>query len=238
MHEAQLHDNNCFVTLTYNDSELPENGSLDKTHLQKFFKRLRHHKGTFRYFACGEYGEETQRAHYHACIFGLDFEDKTHFRRIGEHNLYISDELNEIWGHGQTSIGSLTYESAGYTASYVLKTTLGKGCPRYCNLDDETGELLPLQQPFAVMSLKPAIGLKWLHAYSDDIYGHDKDFVVLKGRKLPVPKYYDKIYDTIDGDHLASIKSKRKLDATPKDNAQLRARARITHARMYRKAEV
>jgi len=39
VHEQQLHDENSFITLTY--AENPQHGSLDKTHIQKFMKRLR-----------------------------------------------------------------------------------------------------------------------------------------------------------------------------------------------------
>lgn len=139
VHEAQLHEHNCFVTLTYNDESLPEHGTLYKPHLTDFWKRLRYHKGEFRYYACGEYGENTKRAHYHACLFGIDFQDKKPFRRIGEHWLYISQELTEIWGHGNTSIGSLTFETAAYTARYVTKK-LSKGQSRYVRMDPQTGE--------------------------------------------------------------------------------------------------
>lgn len=238
VHEAQLHQDNCFVTLTYSDAHLPENGTLFKPHLQKFLKRLRKHRGPFRYYGCGEYGDNTQRAHYHLCLFGIDFQDKIHFRRIGEYNLYVSAKLNEIWGHGNTSIGSLTYETAAYTARYVMKKTMGKGTPRYVCLDDETGELRPLVQPFAVMSLRPAIGRRWIEKFHGDIYGADKDFVVVKNKKMPSPKYYDKIFDTIDNDRLESLKAKRQQDAKPLDNAQLHARAKNTHARIIAKTQL
>ena len=58
-----------FVTLTYEDEKIPisKNGlqTLDKTDLQKFFKRLRkltHEK--ISYYAVGEYGDKTQRPRY------------------------------------------------------------------------------------------------------------------------------------------------------------------------------
>lgn len=236
-----MHDHNCFVTLTYNDANLPESGSLYKPHLQKFFKRLRKHFGSdtdIRYYACGEYGDNTQRAHYHACIFGIDFHDKIPFKRTGEHTLYISKTLNEIWGHGNTSIGDLTFETAAYTARYVMKKTTGKACKRYVQLDHETGELIPLVQPFAAMSLRPAIGRRWLEKYHGDIYNANKDFVVLRGKKLKPPKYYDTIYDNIDNDRLEEIKSQRIRNAEPLSNAELRARAKITHARMTAKTQL
>lgn len=85
---------------------------------------------------------------------------------------------------------------------------------------------------------KGGIGHGWIQKYHQDAYGHDKDFIVHNTKKMPVPKYYDKIYDTIDADHMAAIKSQRSVDAQPKNSAQLRARAEITHARMNRKVQV
>ena len=71
MHEASCYDHNRFVTLTYDDAHLPPNGFLDKTHLSKFLKKLRkkfpHNK--LRFFAAGEYGEQTARPHYHLILF-------------------------------------------------------------------------------------------------------------------------------------------------------------------------
>jgi len=71
MHEAKYHEQKAFLTLTYDDLHLPDNGSLDKTHYQKFMKRLRKElnpSGTkpedykkLRYFMCGEYGDTTHQ---------------------------------------------------------------------------------------------------------------------------------------------------------------------------------
>lgn len=237
VHEAQMHSQNCFITLTYDDKHLPPHGSLYKPDLQKFFKRLRKNIGTFRYYACGEYGDNTDRAHYHACIFGLDFDDKIHFRRIGEHNLYISPQLNEIWGNGNTSIGELTFETAAYTARYVTKK-LSKGQSRYVRCDTETGEIIPLVQPFAVMSLRSAIAKQWLQRYHGDIYAHEKDSLYMRGKKMRPTKYYDKLYDIINPEHMAKIKEKRKTDTPKLTTDELRAREKIAHARTFNKTQI
>ena len=77
VHEASLHERNCFITLTYRDECLPTNGSLDLDAFQKFMKRLRRRFGEgVRFFHCGEYGENFGRPHYHAILFNLDFSDK------------------------------------------------------------------------------------------------------------------------------------------------------------------
>ena len=41
IHEAESWDENCFITLTYNDDHLPSDGSLVKSDFQKFMKKLR-----------------------------------------------------------------------------------------------------------------------------------------------------------------------------------------------------
>lgn len=237
--EARLHDRNSFITLTYNDEHLPKDKSLDKTHLQKFFKRLRKQKGRFKYYACGEYGDRTQRAHYHACLFGMDFDDKIEFQKINDSTLYISEELNKIWGYGNTSIGELTFESAAYCARYVLKKKTGLSkCVQHTRLDEETGELIPVVQPYAVMSLATAIAKQWLSKNHGDIYNADKDFLVLRGKKLKPPKYFDNIYDTIDPERLARIKEKRQKERTNYTLEELRAHEKITRARIIQRKQV
>ena len=67
MLEAGQWNENCFMTLTYDDKHLPSDGSLDPKHLTDFIKRLRFHyrDRSIRYFACGEYGDDSWRPHYH-----------------------------------------------------------------------------------------------------------------------------------------------------------------------------
>lgn len=237
VHEAQLHAENCFITLTYEDKELPEFGSLHKPHLQRFIKRLRKERGSLRYYACGEYGDLTQRAHYHACLFGIDFHDKIPYRKLGEHTLYMSDQLTRIWGHGHTSVGSLTYETAAYTARYVTKK-LTKGQHKYVRLDEQTGELIPLVQPFAAMSLRPAIAKEWLLKHHQDIYSHDKDEIHVRGKPQRPATYYDKLYDSINPEHLAIIKAQRQLKDDKITPQQLRAREKHTHARTLMRKQI
>lgn len=238
IHEAQLYDDNAFITLTYSDAEIPKDYGLSKEHLTKFLKRLRHHKGPYRYYACGEYGDITQRAHYHACIFGLNFPDKKYFKKEGDHTLYTSEELNNIWGHGNTSIGELNYETAQYTAKYVMKKQLGKGGRPYYYVDEETGELTLLQQPFSVMSLRPAIAERWLRQYASDIYANGKDFIMVQGKKMRPTKYYDKIYDILDPHHMQEIKITREKKHEPITQQQMHAREKIARARTTHKQEI
>ena len=62
-HEASLHDENCWFTLTYDDAHLPDRNSLRRRDLQLFLKRLRKVMKPFRFFGCGEYGDDSNRPH-------------------------------------------------------------------------------------------------------------------------------------------------------------------------------
>ena len=60
VHEASMHDENCFITLTFNDEHLAKNKSLKVSDFQNFLKRLRQFISPrkVRYFHCGEYGSK------------------------------------------------------------------------------------------------------------------------------------------------------------------------------------
>lgn len=71
VHEASLHEENTFLTLTYNNEYVDPNFSLNKTDITNFLKRLRKNTGRkIRYFQCGEYGEQFHRPHHHVLLFG------------------------------------------------------------------------------------------------------------------------------------------------------------------------
>lgn len=243
--EARDHDHNSFITLTYSDEHMPGNLSLDKTHLQKFFKRMRKKRGKFRYYACGEYGDHTQRAHYHACIFGLDFADKVELQRDGENVLYYSQELTELWGLGHCSIAKLTFELAAYCARYVLKKKLTTNKQRqhsHYYLDEGSGELVPVIHPYAVMSLGrkkgEAIGGAFFRNFHGDIYNADKDFLVMRGQKMKPPKYFDGLLDVIDPARLERIKQKRQEERKDLSIEELRAHEKNTRARIIQRKKV
>lgn len=180
VHEASLYDENCFVTLTYDNAHLPDDGSLDKTHFQKFMKRLRKYYGNYRlrYFHCGEYGERFARPHYHLCIFGFDFPDKELWKETSGGKLYISDTLNEIWGKGYCVLGDVTFESAAYVARYITKKITGDKADEHY-VDKKTGVLrLP---EYITMSRRPGIGSDWYSKYSTDAF--PSDFIVIRGKK-------------------------------------------------------
>lgn len=214
IHEASLHRENCFITLTYDDENLPYGNSLAKSHLQKFFKRLRRRiqPKKVRYFACGEYGDELGRPHFHALLFGHDFKDKTLWTQREGINLYVSDELDHIWGQGFATVGDATWETAAYVSRYVLKKRTGKQKQEhYERIVEETGEIIHLTPEYATMSLKPAIAREWFEAYRDDCF--PKDFVTHRGKRYRLPKYYDELLRRDCEQTYEQIKEERKRKA-------------------------
>lgn len=125
--EASMYELNCFVTLTYNERNVALDGSLNKRDFVLFMKKLRKKYGEgIRYFHCGEYGSQFGRPHHHACIFNFDVLDKKPWRTKSGNILYVSEELDKMWGHGYTIVGNVTFESAAYVARYITKKITGK----------------------------------------------------------------------------------------------------------------
>lgn len=210
VHEAQMHEQNAFITLTYNEDNLPLDNSIDVKHWQKFAKRLRKKKGPFRFIHCGEYGGRTNRPHYHACLFGIDFsEDRyVHSEKEG-HVLWTSPELNEIWGKGFCLIGPLNYDTAAYTARYTLKKITGpKKEAAYERVDTDTGEITTVKPEYATMSRRPGLGQRWFEKYHDDVYPDDE--VVINGKTFRPPKYYDGLLEIRNEKLLEEIKKRRR----------------------------
>lgn len=203
MHESSMHDHSSYVTLTYDDSHLPDKGSLDYRHFQLFMKRLRARVGGVRFYMCGEYGEENWRPHFHACLFGVHFADQVFLARLKSgFNIYRSALLENLWPHGYSSVGEVTFESVAYVARYVMKKINGaKAEGHYERVSEETGEIYRLLPEFNRMSLRPGIGKTWLDKHFGDIYRHG--FVVARGgQQSNPPRYYDKQYEKIDAFNL------------------------------------
>lgn len=227
-HEAQLQAENAFVTLTYAPERLPPGGTLVRRDTQLFVKRLRKHFAPrrVRFFLCGEYGSHGLRPHYHALLFGIDFPDKLfYFTTEAGERIYTSEVLSGLWSLGFATTGAVTFKSAAYVARYVVKkiSDVDGGWKPY-SVDAETGEVLARLPEFVGMSLKPGIGEGWLSRYRDDVYPSDE--VVVQGRLMKPPRYYDKLLERGAPDVLEGIKGERRrsswarlVDETPRRRA-------------------
>lgn len=249
IHEAKMYDNNCFVTLTYNDDNLRDTRcrgvalrdsipemSLRYRDFQLFMKRLRKRRRDVRFFMCGEYGERNGRPHFHACLFNCDFSDRVlHGRSPSGSSVYRSASLEALWPHGYSTVGDLTFESAAYCARYVMKKLTGDGETCYYNVFDVTsGEIVPRAKEFAHMSLKPGIGARWFTRFCSDVY--PGGMVVVNGVETRPPKYYDRLYARVDPDGMADLAMRREREGQAhfEDNsdARLAVKEQVTQARV------
>lgn len=197
--ESQCYRDNCFITLTYDDAHYPQYGSLHYPDFQRFMKRLRKKVGAVRFFMCGEYGEELQRPHYHALLFGFNFADRVKCNSLrSDHDVYRSETLERLWPYGFSSIGEVTLASARYCAAYTVKRISGdRALEHYSRVMPSTGEIVQLEPEFAHMSLRPGIGEPWLRKYWQDLYERGHNAVIIGGRKHRIPRYFDSKMDDI-----------------------------------------
>lgn len=218
MHEASLHQDNSFVSLTYSDENLPERGVLVHRDFQLFAKRLRKFYGGERisYFMAGEYGTECEscgvaakfcrcgnfvetfgRPHYHAALFGVWFPDQVRRKEGADGSpLYQSPTLDRLWGKGECLIGAVTFESAAYIARYCTKKLDGDRAVEYERIDEETGEVYVLPREYMRCSTNPGIGKRWFEAFGSEVAASDA--VVARGFESKPPRYYDKLRSVVD----------------------------------------
>lgn len=228
MHEKRMHADSAFLTLTYSDKTLPEAGTLVKRDLQLFMKRLRKVRPEgLRFFGCGEYGETTQRAHYHVLLLNSCFPDMKFYgnARSGE-PLYVSAELNGIWQKGECKVGQVTFESCAYVARYVTKKITGPPAEAHY-----AGRL----PEFHVMSRRPGIGMDYFVAHGREMYQHDS--IIVRGHECRVPRYYDTKWNIVDPQHLEMLKRVRRRRAKLHREDQTSARRKVIERFEYLKAE-
>lgn len=217
MHEAAMHSQSCFITLTYSDEQLPCPPLLSKREHQLFVKKLRKRLAPRRisFFLSGEYGDRYGRPHYHAIIFGWWPRDAQPWKKaVDGSQLYTSAVLDEVWGYGFSTVGAVTFGSALYVAQYVVKKQQKLLLDRsaYTWLDPETGEFICIEPEYCSMSRRPAIGKRWLERFGEsDAYRHDK--VVTRGVVAALPRFYDKELARVDPVRAAVVKRKRYVEA-------------------------
>jgi len=255
-----MHQDNCFVTLTYNDENLPPDRSLDHRHWQLFMKKLRKVQGAgIKYLMCGEYGVwcrhcwlhpnncscgEHQvlgpgRPHYHAILFNTDFSDKVFWKETNKLPLYRSALLEKTWGKGFCSVGAATFQSAAYVARYVTKKVTGTpAATHYTVTNPRTGEVIQLRpeylQPSRGGRTGKGIASDWIEEFSADVW--PDDFVVVEGRKVRPPRFYEKQLADADPDLHSKVKRQRslknRLHAENQTPARLVVREKVQQAKL------
>lgn len=179
MLENACHKHSVFATLTYSEENFPKGGTLVPEHMKNFLKRLRKAYASvnrIRYYYVGEYGDITQRPHYHAFLFGCSPAE----------NQIIAN----CWGYGGVAFGDCNHHTAQYIAGYVTKKMTKGDDPR---LEGRYPE-------FARMSLKPGIGALSVSAIADALRTRSGSLMLAnngdvpnelrhEGKKYPLGRY-------------------------------------------------
>lgn len=226
LHEAKCHGANCFITLTYDQQNVPVDYSVKLRDWQHFMKRLRHSSSEkIRFFACGEYGDQNLRPHYHALLFNYDFTDKKYFTTRNGNRIYKSTTLDEIWGKSSLNeIGDVTFKSAAYCARYVMKKINGdRADDHYTRVSPIDGNVYRVDPEFAVMSRRPGLGADWFAQYQSDAFEVSnvevngrkfvrdvQDFIVVDGRRVVPPRFYT---DKLSEEDRRAVKRARAAQA-------------------------
>lgn len=219
-HEAQFHQDNWFLTLTFNDSHLPADLSLRSWHLQDFWKRVRNKLDleasffdgvlsevpTIKYYAAGEYGSENFRPHYHAIVFGLPLKslgDMTYHASSNGFTLYRSSWLERLWPWGFSTVSEMSFETAAYVA-------------RYC-----TKKVFPWPDQYAEVGILPerswmskGLGRSWYEAYKYETW-RDDYIINSRGKRMGVPRTY---FRWLEAEDLARSKDISKDRLLPVDD--------------------
>lgn len=183
MEEEKVSSSAHFITLTYATANLPFSGNgkptLQKSDLQKFFKRLRKAHGVSRiqrnnkpikYYAVGEYGSGGKRPHYHIILFNADI-----------------TLINDSWNLGHVHYGTVSGASIGYTLKYLSKSH----DQRVLRNNDVQSQFSLMSKGLGKAYTEKKKMIKW---HKSDLEG--RMYVNLQdGKKASMPRYYkDKIY--------------------------------------------
>lgn len=192
LHESEFWDKSVFVTLTYNDDNLPHGGTLEKEDLKKFFKRLRKYtKRNLKYYACGEYGDDNFRPHYHSIIFG--------FSNCVEDRELIKDCWKLCtWSTQYKAFGEVTPESIEYVTGYIDKKLSGPLLEQFKKEHEGKAPIFKLSSQ--------GLGERYCLKYADKIKQNQS--IQHRGVDLTIPRYYiNKL-----GIDVTSIREKSLMD--------------------------
>lgn len=231
MQEMKQWDHNYFLTLTYDNEYLPttmgvdvetgevvEWGTLRFSDLTKFMKDLRRYykyhfnHDNIREFACGEYGDKMGRPHFHPILFNLPIKDlEPHHRNKLGNMIYTSNTISKIWKKGIVGICEANWETACYTARYVMKKQKGitKGLVWF---PGEKRLIAGLEPEGIRPSRKPGIGANYYKDNKDWMYENDEMFVKTKNGVQTVKpcSYYDRCFDMENPEEMKAIKERRR----------------------------
>lgn len=207
---------NVFITLTYNNDNLPLifNNSVpyDKnnvkrcsdvpfyllfnynctflyTDVQKYFKRLRKQGLQFSYYGCAEYGPDTMRPHYHVVL---------NFSGLSESDFQsVQEAVIKTWNYGFSSCEFSNIQRLKYVVFYTKKI-------QGSEVAEHLEKYPSLMRPFNFMS--KGLGKEFAMLNFDFIKSHnflrDKN-----GKCYRTPRYFrKKVFELLDMDDMLKMR--------------------------------
>lgn len=168
--EALYSKKTLFVTLTYSDEY--HDGFLHKGHLLNFIRRCKYNwKKSIKYYAIGEHGTQTKRAHYHILLFIKD--------NIQSDFDWIKS-IRSLWPYGNVKVGDAKIKAINYVCHYHVRpkrVEISEGVFSYC---------------FCLMS--KGLGLQFITEETLKIINsrEKKDVFDWFGNHITLPRYYRK----------------------------------------------
>jgi hypothetical protein len=188
-----------FLTLTYREDAVPwsnDKMTLERLRFQRFVKAINKEQkkqgaAPMRYYGTGEYGTETDRPHYHLIAFNIT--PKTRLK------------LNDLWPEGFIYRRNVGVESIEYVTKYLI---------------DADEEYIDREKPKAIMSKRPAIGIKYIERtgawnYKSGMTSAEcKYYTMFKGKRHRLPRIFkDRIFPTW-------LKELKKMEAIEEGNTK------------------
>lgn len=237
-HEIEQYEENCFITLTYNNDNLPYTDgkniirgvsepseelypTLCIEDYQKWLKRFRKRVEAFthkkiRYFIVGEYGSKGQRPHYHAIIFGWKPHDLKEHKFHGGYWTYRSEFIEKTWKLGFSEVGiNVNAGVAKYCAQYVTKKFVKHDRPKFV-----------LDEFVRSSKMNGGIGSKFLHRFHKQI--SEQGYILSlnrktgQGYKSSIPKYYLTLLEKFYKDDYEKLQSNKECYLEQVKNANLK----------------
>ncbi|QCS37196.1 replication initiation protein [Tortoise microvirus 67] len=176
-----------FVTMTYADQFLPDNGSLRSKDFTNWLKGARTKLFRrkidlpFKYLAAGEYGGKLGRPHYHCILIGIP-------RPVAE------GVFRPLWRHGHCQTEVLGSGGVRYVSEYISKQIGGR-------LAEQMYDAKGLERPFMRRSVNFCDD--WILKNYADLVSNGWLFKS-RGKMRPVPSYYvHKYFGDVDLHFLA-----------------------------------
>ncbi len=216
-----------FTTHTYDDDNLPLDGSVSYRHMKNTIQSIRrkYDKDT-RYYSQNEYGGNSKRAHTHFALFGLEIND---LKIYDSDNSLKSESMDKIWKYGTTNIQRLEFGNCLYISSHHYQEKSNQNTKSHLipYIHPVTFEIIKERKPeFSTRSL--GIGREFYNLYFNDLFNNDS--IIVNQQKFPVPKYFMNKLKSDDPELYEELKQLRLEKIETKTHAQNKYQEKFNQA--------